>query len=201
MIKSEPIPANTQPRQQAEKYIPGEAGVWIFIFGDMMVFSIFFIVFLQHRSQDLPTYLTSQLTLNPHFGAANTILLLTSSLFAVLGLKSLRLNAFVVARRLFSLAALCGVSFGILKIIEYSQKILSGINLTTNEFFMFYFMYTGIHFMHVLIGLSVLAFMIHKTRSHTYTDNDRIAYESGAAFWHMVDLLWIVLFPLLYLVK
>lgn len=202
MSNSSTLALNTNaPAPVAAKHIPGEAGIWIFIVGDMVIFSLFFLVFLHHRQQDLATFMHSQLTLNLHYGVLNTLLLLTSSWLVVSALKAMRRHAFHTARRLLVLGALCGVGFGAVKIIEYSEKIRAGINLATNEFYMFYFMYTGIHFGHVLIGLGVLTFLIFKTREQTYSAGDRMAFEGGAAFWHMVDLLWIVLFPLLYLVK
>jgi len=84
---------------------------------------------------------------------------------------------------------------------EYSEKIGHDITPVTNNFYMFYFMLTGIHFMHVLLGLGVLVFLWLRSRRASITPGDIVLFESGATFWHMVDLLWIVLFPLLYLMK
>jgi nitric oxide reductase NorE protein len=85
------------------------------------------------------------------------------------------------------------------KVIEYGAKFRAGITLTSNDFFMFYFMLTGIHLLHVLIGMGVLTFLMRHTAAGVL-DERRIQHlESGASFWHLVDLLWIVLFALLYL--
>ena len=88
-----------------------------------------------------------------------------------------------------------------LKIVEYSGKVSVGITPLTNEFFMFYFAYTGIHLLHVLIGLGVLVFLTLKARRTSCSPREMRTFESGGVFWHLVDLLWIVLLPLLYLVR
>jgi len=104
----------------------------------------------------------------------------------------------------------CGLGFAAVKIIEYREKITAGITLTTNDFYMYYYIFTGLHFLHVLIGMGVLVFLWFKARAAVQRkgelsdgDNEKemMLIESGASYWHMVDLLWIVLFPLLYLMK
>lgn len=187
--------------QGTEKHLPGEAGVWVFIFGDMMVFSLFFLVFLYYRNLDILTFNASQSLLNLNYGAINTVLLLTSSWFVALGLEAIRKAKSQFASKLFSLAFLCGVGFALIKYLEWGEKIQLGHTLTSNDFFMYYYMFTGIHFLHLIIGMGVLLFLIIKARAGHCASSDIHVYESGGAYWHMVDLLWIVLFPLLYLVK
>ena len=184
-----------------QRHLPGEEGVWIFIFGDMMIFSLFFLVFLYYRNLDIAGFMASQAQLNLNYGGINTILLLTSSWFVALGLKAVRLQKTQLASRLFSLALGCGIGFGFVKFLEWGEKIRAGFVLTSNDFFMYYYIFTGIHFLHVIIGMGVLLFLISKARAGQCEAADISTYESGGAYWHMVDLLWIVLFPLLYLVK
>lgn len=183
------------------RHLPGEVGVWIFILGDMLIFSLFFFVFIFYRAQDVATFTASQATLNQHYGAFNTILLLTSSWFVVLGVEATRRKMQSIAVKMFPLAFLCGLGFGIVKFFEYGEKISKGVTLTTNDFYMYYYIFTGIHFLHVLIGMGVLLFLWAKARRAAFEPGDIRTFESGGAYWHMVDLLWIVLFPLLYLVK
>lgn len=166
----------------------------------MAVFALFFAVFAFYRGENIEMYESSQRALNQNFGAINTLLLLASSWFVVLGMKLGRTGKARAAANLLTLAALCGIGFGISKIFEYSEKVHDGITLTTNEFFMFYYVLTGIHMMHVTIGLGILSFMILQLRRSNEQPN-MMMLESGATFWHMVDLLWIVLFPLLYLMR
>lgn len=180
-------------------HLPGEAGVWVFVFGDMCIFAILFATFLYYRSFDPELYATSRLALNQTFGVVNTILLLSSSWLVATGLRAARLQKTAICRRFFSAALLCGVCFGISKVMEYSEKIAAGISVQTNDFFMFYFILTGLHMFHVLIGIGVLAFLIIRCKQERIATNDLQIIEGGGVFWHMVDLLWIVLFPLLYL--
>ncbi|MBD2860143.1 cytochrome c oxidase subunit 3 [Spongiibacter sp. KMU-158] len=183
------------------KRIPGEAGVWVLVLGDAMVFLLLFLSFLAYRSQDIVLYNNSQIQLNMHFAALNTLLLLASSWFVVSGLQLLRREMAGLALRMFKLAWLCGFSFGVVKVIEYSEKFEQGITPLKNSFYMFYFVLTGIHFVHVLIGLGVLAWMISVVKRSTSGAQKITSLESGATYWHLVDLLWIVLFPLIYLVR
>jgi nitric oxide reductase NorE protein len=185
----------------AHAHLPGEVGVWVFILGDMVVFSLFFVTFIYYRAQEVEVFATSQTMLNQNRGALNTLLLLASSWFVVLGVRSLHQRLAHLAPRLFGLALLCGVGFVVVKVFEFEEKIRHGVTATTNDFFMYYFIFSGIHLLHVLIGIGVLAFMIAHLRQHAVRDPNLMLIESGASYWHMVDLLWIVLFPLLYLIK
>jgi nitric oxide reductase NorE protein len=193
--------SSVQTRRGPEKHVPGEVGIWIFILGDMMVFALFFCVFVYYRSLNIELYTQSQTALKQIFGVVNTVLLLSSSLFVVLAVQAVRRRIAGIAPVLFALAFLCGLGFGTMKFIEYGQKISAGITLTTNEFFMYFYVFTGIHFLHVVIGMVVLGFLWKISRKPDVQAKDLMLIESGASYWHMVDLLWIVLFPLLYLMK
>ena len=190
-----------QSRSLAQPHVPGEVGVWIFILGDMVVFALFFVTFLYYRAQNVELFATSQAMLNQNRGAINTLLLLASSWFVVLGVRSLHQHLTHLAPRLFGVALLCGLGFVVVKFFEFSEKIGHGVTATTNDFFMYYFIFSGIHLLHVFIGIGVLVFMIVHLRKNTATTPNMVLIEGGASYWHMVDLLWIVLFPLLYLIK
>jgi nitric oxide reductase NorE protein len=181
--------------------LPGEVGIWFFVLGDMTVFAIFFCTFMFYRGPDAALFQKSQSTLNQNFGAINTILLLTSSALVVHAIRSLREDSGRRAPAIFASAFLCGCGFVAIKIVEYGEKISAHITPFTNDFFMFYFMLTGIHFLHVLLGLGMLGYLWVRSKRRLEGPGDLLIFESGATFWHMVDLLWIVLFPLLYLIK
>lgn len=185
----------------SSRHIPGEAGVWIFVLGDMVVFALFFAVFVFYRGQNPELYQQSQAVLNSNYGALNTLLLLTSSWFVVLAVNAARKNMRMPAFVLFALAWLCGAGFATVKVFEYSEKINAGIGLTTNDFFMYYFIFTGLHFVHVLIGMVLLVFLAVIARRGISKPGDLALLEGGASYWHMVDVLWIILFPLLYLMR
>ena len=103
--------------------------------------------------------------------------------------------------RFFALAFCCGLAFVVVKIFEYSEKFDAGFTIMTNDFYMYYFMLTGIHLIHVVIGMGVLMFLWSTTRDVVFNDEKVNILESGASFWHMVDILWIVLFALFYLAR
>lgn len=183
-------------------HLPGEPGVWVLIGGDMLVFSLFFLTYLTYRNASPAIYAHAQTFLDIKLGLINTILLLTSSWFIASAVGAARQNRLRQSSGLTIMALLCGIGFVGLKTFEYYGKFSAGIDLATNEFFMFYFMLTGIHLFHVIIGLGVLLMIKVKTaRNVILSTHDMSLIESGATFWHLVDLLWIVLFPLLYLMK
>ncbi|MDB5726681.1 MAG: hypothetical protein JWQ16_3435 [Novosphingobium sp.] len=177
--------------------VPGEAGIWVLVMGELFVFSIFFITIAAlHVAQPVPFRL-GQAMLDRGLGLTNTLLLLTSSLFVALGQARLRAGE-PGASRLFGLAMACGGGFVVVKAFEYGEKVSSGVNIASSEFFTLYFAFTGIHLAHVLLGLVVLGLMAAASRAPVDAARGRL-FECGAIFWHLVDLLWIVLFALLYL--
>lgn len=183
-----------------KKHIPGEAGVWVFIMGDMLIFALFFAVFAFYRGEQAEVFDVSQATLNVNFGAFNTLLLLTSSWFVVMAVNAARHQLRRQARNLFFLAFACGGGFAAVKIIEYSEKVQAGYYLTTNDFYMYYYIFTGLHFVHVIIGMVLLGFVMLRLSGEA-REGDIAFFEVGASYWHMVDVLWIILFPLIYLLK
>lgn len=98
-------------------------------------------------------------------------------------------------------AQACGAAFVMLKLSEYADKAAAGIDLETNVFYMFYYFLTGFHFLHVLAAMVFLAILTVSVWRSQQMAQQVHGLETGAAFWHMVDLLWIVLFPLVYVVR
>lgn len=186
---------------EVERVVPGELGVWVFILGDMLVFSLLFGSYAWYRHQDHALFVASQATLSIAFGVVNTLLLLTASLLVVLALHRARRSSIDSVPPLLAQAVGCGVGFCVSKFFEYREKISAGYTLLSNDFFMYYYMLTGIHLLHVAVGLGVLIFLYCRARQGRYAASDMRNLESGGLIWHMVDLLWIVLFPLLYLIK
>lgn len=181
--------------------MPGEEGTWIFIFGDMTVFALLFGVYLEARSKEPELFDSSQELLNQNFGAINTMLLLCSSLFVVTAIRAMRSDTGrELAPKLVAGAFACGLGFCFVKFLEYSSKLSDDINPATNDFWMYFYVLTGLHFFHLLCGMALLVFIFVQSRKPSIDSRRFIFVEGGACFWHMVDLLWIVLFPLLYLV-
>lgn len=185
----------------ARRRMPGEEGAWLFIFGDMLVFAVFFLTYVWYRAQQPEIYDASQLMLSQGVGLLNTLLLLCSSWVLAMGVRALKNGQRELSRRLIVATMVLGAGFVLVKTFEWADKFGHGVNVGTNEFFMFYFMFTGIHLFHVLVGLGVLAFLFTRLRQAERPDAAIQTMESGAAFWHLVDLLWIVLFALIYLMR
>jgi nitric oxide reductase NorE protein len=183
------------------KKVPGEVGVWIFILGDICVFAVFFTYYLVQRSKHVDLFDVSQSTLNKNFGALNTVLLLISSLFVVLAVRAMRAAQRTLAQRLIAGAFLCGAAFIVVKVFEYSERIAAQQIPSTNGFYLLYFVLTGLHLFHLIIGLAVLTALFVLARKPALSDHQWAFFEGGACFWHMVDLLWLVLFPLIFLVR
>ena len=102
------------------------------------------------------------------------------------------------ANTTINIAMLLGVLFLIIKGVEYYLKITSGISLSTNTFFSFYWLLTGFHYIHVIVGLVILL-VIKRYNQQESTESNLEFYSAGATFWHMCDLIWIIIFPILYL--
>ncbi|ORA38785.1 cytochrome c oxidase subunit 3 family protein [Mycobacterium aquaticum] len=184
---------------EARRSLPGEPSMWFFVIGDLIIFGVYFVAYMYYRGQDHDLFLQSQAKLNQDIGVVNTIVLLTSSLFVALGTSAARTGKTIDAMRLFAIAWACGAAFPLFKLFEYIPEITAGFTPGTNLFFMFYFVMTGMHLCHVILGLVILGFVI---RSLCGPAKPRITFvETGATYWHMVDVVWLILFALLYLMR
>jgi nitric oxide reductase NorE protein len=193
-----------QPNADAStttRRIPGEEGIWVFVLGDMTVFAVFFAAFMYSRARNPSSFADDHESLNVVLGTTNTVLLLTSSLFVVLGAQKVLSGTPALASRLFGAALACGVGFVAVKAIEWSRLFMEHKTVGTGEYFSYYFVFTGIHLLHVFLGIVVLSRLLALSRRPEITPRQRLLCETGGIFWHMVDLLWVVLFALFYLVR
>jgi nitric oxide reductase NorE protein len=195
-LVAEPI-ATTEPNTSG--YVPGESSMWFFILGDLLIFGVYFVCYMVYRGQDTGVFLHSQEQLSQGIGMTNTIVLLTSSLFVALGTEAARGGKTADAIRLIGVAVALGLAFPLLKMVEWIPKISAGITPGENMFFMFYYLMTGMHLLHVLLGLVILGFVLRDLRT-SRTPSVKFV-ETGATYWHMVDLLWLLLFALFYLIR
>jgi nitric oxide reductase NorE protein len=135
--------------------------------------------------------------LNTTFGAINTIFLLTSGFFMAKSVENFKENKIEKATFFLKLTMVGGVLFLLLKSIEYYFKLQAGLTIGYNTFFSFYWMLTLFHVIHVVVGLVILLFnYVSFKRKSTINLED---FEASAAFWHMCDLIWLLLFPVIYL--
>lgn len=180
--------------------LPGDFALWIFIFAEMLAFGMLFVAYAFARAKDVALFNQSQLTLSLTSGVINTLVLITSSYFVVRAVSAIKRGFSQQCAYWLVGTFIAGAIFVGIKIVEFSDKFAEGISLSTNNFYMFYLSLTFFHFMHVLMGMVIIAFIIYKAISGGYDAQNYVGVETGASFWHMVDFLWIILFPLIYIV-
>lgn len=194
-------PSAKRPARSRSGHIPGEAGLWIFILGDMSLFGAIMLVFLWDRRSDPPGFKDSAHHLIQPIGAANTLVLLLSSYFVVWALTAHRADGYAMAKRSVTGAVGCAAVFVVLKAVEYSSEIAAGHTPSSGPFFTYYFVLTGLHLLHVIVGAALLLLWRRMLiRCRQWTQSQRLV-EGFASYWHMVDLLWVAIFALVYLVS
>ena len=201
LLVMDTLPLPAVPSPASLRRLPGDRDVWIFIYAELFAFGLFFVAYMHYRSVSVALFNDSQLGLDRSLGALNTILLLTSSWAVVSAVRAARLGRIVAVPRYLAFGIALGLAFMVVKYFEYGAKLNAGITVTTDMFYMFYFCLTGIHLMHVVAGTIVLFVIWLNARAHLYHTGNTTGIEAGASYWHMVDLLWIFLFALLYLLR
>ncbi|MGE5465822.1 MAG: cytochrome c oxidase subunit 3 family protein [Ignavibacteria bacterium] len=180
---------------------PGDLAIWVFILAELLAFGVFFATYAITRMHNVELFDEMQLTLDRRAGAINTFLLITASWCVARGVAAIKLDRVKASARWQLLGIAAGFGFVAVKVFEYHGKLSAGINLATNTFYMFYLSLTFFHFMHVLLGLAILLAVWRKTAVGGYSSADHHGMETGASYWHMVDLVWVVLFPLVYVMR
>ncbi|WP_261397556.1 cytochrome c oxidase subunit 3 [Halomonas sp. DP8Y7-3] len=177
--------------------LPGNPLMWVLILSELLVFAAFFGVFAWHRANAPQSFLLGQQHLAPLIGGLNTLVLLTSGLAAALAVDASRQPPSARQRRRTRqrlwIAMALGILFCVIKAFEYHLEFFTSPIPNSVTFFTFYIGLTGFHAAHVMFGLCLLAIAAWRPHPHTV--------ETVAAFWHMVDLVWVLLYPLLYLVR
>ena len=183
------------------RYPPGDFAIWIFIYAELLAFGIFFLSYAFARANNVELFNASQLLLNRTAGAVNTLVLITSSYFVVRAVAAIREDKARLCSRWLLAAILMAGVFLVIKLFEFYTKYQEGITLSTNTFYMFYLSLTFFHFMHVILGAVILIAVMLKARRGGYSREEHTGVETGGSYWHMVDLVWIILFPLVYIIR
>jgi len=187
--------------EEKRKYPPGDLAIWIFILAELSVFAVFFAAYAFTRMNNVELFNEHQLHLDRRAALINTLALITSSYFVVRAVAAIKVdNASGCIRWLLAAIAM-GFLFLAVKAMEYSHHFGLGITLSTNKFYMFYLSLTFFHFMHVLMGMIILAAVAIKAKQGGYSAKEHTGVETGASYWHMVDLVWLILFPLVYVMR
>jgi cytochrome c oxidase subunit 3 len=185
-------------------------GMWLFLFTELLLFGGMFIAYSVYRFKNQADFHAAAKELNTLIGTFNTIILLTSSLTMALSIAAIQ-NGKKMLSVIFQAATLIFASWFLLnKFFEWSAKIHHGIYPGSDTlleksngqilFFGLYYVMTGLHGLHVIIGMAVIAFMMVQTIKGKIDADSHVRLENAGLYWHLVDIIWIFLFPLFYLI-
>jgi len=180
-------------------YPPGGILIWIIIALELLTFMGGLIAFAVFRNSNIELVQESQKHLSSLIGTINTIILITGGYFMAVGIKNIKKGLNDMAAKFILFAIITGLFFLALKGYEYYDKIADGIGISTNTFFSFYWLITGFHFIHVTVAIIILLALYISIKKNKYSKDDYFDVETGGAFWHLCDLIWILVFPLFYL--
>ncbi|MEM0517163.1 MULTISPECIES: cytochrome c oxidase subunit 3 [Aequorivita] len=179
-------------------YPPGGILLWIVIYLELVTFGIALVFMAINAKAEPEIFHESRLMLNTAYGAINTVFLLSSGWCMAQSVHFLKRRNFSKSKLFLKLTMLGGVLFLVLKGVEYYDKVEAGLTIGYNAFFGYYWMLTLFHLIHVVVGIIILL-VLGRTLSKKPETLKVEDYESGAAFWHMCDLIWLLLFPIIYL--
>jgi cytochrome c oxidase subunit III len=185
-------------------------GMWVFIFTEILLFGGLFLVYAVMRYRYSEDFHQAAHQLNAMIGAINTIVLLVSSMTVAMSITAVQKKNNRLAIILLLITLACALIFLVNKYFEWGHKIHihlypgSDLMLTLKHgyvlFFSLYFFMTGLHLLHLVIGAVILLIALIKVKMGLINHNSYVLLENGGLYWHLVDLIWIFLFPLLYLI-
>ncbi len=191
--------------------IGSKIGMWLFIFTELLFFGGLFIVYSVYRFKNPVAFHLAAEELDVMIGTVNTVILLISSMTVAMSITAVQLGERKRAILLLSITVILALVFLVNKYFEWSSKIGHGIypgsetliELGTGEvlFFGLYFSMTGLHALHLLIGVTILIVMLAKVINSSVNTGYFVQLENSGLYWHLVDLIWIFLFPLFYLIS
>lgn len=177
--------------------LPGDLAMWFFILAELTVFAILILAFAVTQRLEPEVFALGRGQLDTSTGLAMTVSLLTAGVFAALGLQQVRSGYLRRGAGLFAAAIGVAWVYVAIKLIEYAHLAAVGLGMEYSRFFTLYWILTGFHFLHVLLGMVILGWLV------VGCWRGRVAVsgvESAVLYWHMVDLVWVVLFPLVYVI-
>lgn len=185
-------------------------GMWLFLFTELLLFGGLFLLYAGYRFLYPDGFKAAAMELNGFIGAVNTIILITSSFSIAMSITALQKNQKKLAVYLLVFTLVCGLAFLINKYFEWTSKIHHGIypkgpamdDFSSGEvmYFGLYYVMTGLHGLHVLVGMIFIAFVLGMVIKDKITNTNFQKLENAGLYWHLVDIIWIFLFPLFYLV-
>ena len=187
--------------EQVAPRLAGDGVVWLLVLAELLTFGILFTSFAVARWREPAVFAQGQAALSLHTGALNTLLLVAASWAAVRAVRCFEADEGRAGTHWLLIALAGAIGFLIVKTHEFAGKVQAGFDWATDAFTLLYTLLTGFHYLHVLVGAIVFAVLWFKARAGAYGRTNHMGPASGAVFWHMVDLLWMVLFPLVYVIN
>lgn len=178
---------------------PGGVLVWIIVVIELITFAAGIGVFLFQKAKFPGEFATGAAGLNQPLAFANTLLLLTGGWCMATAIAAIRNSSAAHGGRWMDAAMLTGLGFLVLKGIEWNEKFQHGATFGGDNFHTTYFALTGFHFIHVLASLAILLYLRLALKRGRYSRENYFDIESGGIFWHMCDLIWLILYPTIYL--
>lgn len=187
-------------------------GVWIFLATEVLFFGGLFCAFFIFRGWYFDSFVEAHHHLDKVMGAVNTLVLISSSLTMALGVRAAQTSNKKLCTQMLVVTILCAITFLLVKYFEYTHKIHDGLlpgalfsakdfhTAHPSVFFSIYFMMTGVHGLHVIIGIGLITWILLRNMRGEFSSRYYAPVEGVGLYWHLVDLIWIYLFPLLYLV-
>ncbi len=190
--------------------IGAKLGMWVFIFTEILLFGGLFLVYAVMRGNYSADFHQAAHHLNAFIGTINTLVLLISSATVAMSITAVQKGNNRLAVILLLITLICAAIFMINKYFEWGHKFQIGLYpgsdlmVTLNHgqvmFFSLYFFMTGLHMFHLVVGGIILTIVMVKVHLGTINSTRYVLLENGGLYWHLVDLIWIFLFPLLYLI-
>jgi len=194
------IPYNVEERKDTGLY-NSKLGIWLFLASEIMLFGALFSSYIILRSGDPLPFLAGQAKLNVPLATLNTAVLILSSVTFVMSWVSLKLKDISKFKIYMGITLLCSVLFLVIKYFEYESKLSNGYTPAYNNFYAVYFTITGLHAIHIIGGIIVNAYFWIPGLKMWETEPERFTnrIEVAGLYWHFVDLVWIFVFPSIYL--
>jgi cytochrome c oxidase subunit III len=190
--------------------IGSRLGMWVFIFTEILLFGGLFLVYAVMRAKYSEDFHLSAHHLNAFIGAINTVVLLISSMTVAMSITAVQKGNKALAVNLLAITLFCAILFMVNKYFEWGHKFHLGLYpgsdlmLTLKHgqilFFSLYYFMTGLHGLHIIVGAVLLSIALFKVNKGTIHSDNFSFLENSGLYWHLVDLIWIFLFPLLYLI-
>jgi len=196
-----------------QQFDSAKLGMWLFLVTEILFFGGLFVAYIIYRAWNPDLFTKASVQLDTILGAANTAVLIFSSLTMAMSIREIQLNRVKRSMIYMGITILCAIFFMVVKYFEYAHKfeigIFPGENYTftgiddpqASIFFSIYYMMTGLHGIHVIIGIGLIGWLILKARKGAFSSEYYTPIEITGLYWHLVDIIWIFLFPLFYLIE